>query len=71
MASVFISPGLLISNIDIDIDCIDDTFESIELISVSTILSGRGIESSVDDSFKTVFWRYFDIDTFEVMLIKL
>ena len=62
------SAGLLISNIDIDIDSIDDTFGV--SISVSTILLGRGIESSIDDTFKAVFFRYFDIDTFELMLIK-
>jgi hypothetical protein len=46
-------PGLLISNIDIDIDSIDDTFGV--SISVSTILLGNGIESSIDDTFKAVF----------------
>ena len=57
--------GLLISNIDIDIDIdtIDDTFAV--SISVSTILSCRGIGSSIDDTFMAVFSRYFDIDTFE------
>jgi len=45
--------GLLISNIDIDIDSIDDTFGV--SISVSTILLGRGNESSIDDTFKAVF----------------
>jgi hypothetical protein len=45
--------GLLISNIDIDIDSIDDTFGV--SISVSTILLGNGIESSIDDTFKAVF----------------
>ena len=51
--------GLLISNIDID--TIDITF----VVSVSTILSCRGIGSSIDDTFMAVFSRYFDIDTFE------
>jgi len=59
---------LLISNIDIDIHSIDDTFGV--LISISTILLGQGIESCIDDTFKAFFCRYFDIDTFELMLIK-
>jgi len=45
----YIHSGLLISNIDIDIDSIDDTFGV--LISVSTILLGQGIASSIDDTF--------------------
>ena len=56
-----LNPGLLISNIDIDIDSIDDTFRV--SISVSTVLLGRGIESSIDDTFEAVFpifrYRYF------------
>jgi len=55
-------------NIDIDIDSVDDTFGV--SISASTILLGRGIESIIDDTFKAVFCRYFDIDTFEFMLIN-
>ena len=60
--------GLLISNIDIDIDTIDDTFEV--SISILTILLCQGIDSSIDDTFKAVFCRYFDIDTFRTTLIK-
>ena len=56
-------PGLLILNIDSDIETIDDT--SVVSISVSTILSCRGIGSSIDDTFMAVFSRYFVIDTFE------
>jgi len=41
-------PGLLLSNIDIDIDSIDDSFGV--SISVSTIPLGKGIESSIDDN---------------------
>ena len=48
-----ISAGLLISNIDIDIDTIDDTFEV--SISISTILSCGSIESGIDDTFTAVF----------------
>jgi hypothetical protein len=47
------SPGLLISNIDIDIDSINDT--SGVSISVSTILLSHDIESSIDENFKGVF----------------
>jgi hypothetical protein len=55
-----LNAGLLISNIDIDIDTIDDTFQ----VSISTILSCRSIESSIDDTFTAVFlwilrYRYF------------
>jgi len=44
----FSLPGLLISNIDIEIDSIDDTFGV--SISVSTILLGWSIKSSIDDT---------------------
>ena len=46
--------GLLISNIDIDIDTIDDTFEV--SISISTILSCGSIESGIDDTFTAIFF---------------
>ena len=49
--------------IDIDFDTIDDTFAV--SISISTILSCRGVGSSIDDTFMAVFPRYLDIDTFE------
>ena len=58
------SAGLLISNVDIDIDTIDDTFGV--SISVSTILLCLGIESGIGDTFEACFCRYFDIDTFDV-----
>jgi len=58
----------LISIIDIDINSIDNTFGV--SISVSTILLGRSIESSIDDTFTAVFCGYFNIDTIELMLIK-
>ena len=60
--------GLLIWNIDIDIDSIDDTFGSIDIGIDNTL--GRGIDSSIDDTIMAAFFRYFDIDTFELMLIK-
>jgi hypothetical protein len=40
--------GLGVSNIDVDID---DTF----VVSISTILLSRSIESSIDDTFTAVF----------------
>jgi len=52
-------------NIDIDIDSIDDTFGV--AISVLTILLDQVIESSIDNTFKAVFLRYFDIYTFALM----
>jgi hypothetical protein len=45
--------GLGVSNIDIDIDTIDDTF--VVSISISTILLRRSIESSIDDTLTAVF----------------
>ena len=45
--------GLLISNIDIDIDSIDDTFGSIDIGIDNTL--GRGIDSSIDDTVMAVF----------------
>ena len=48
---IILSAGLLILNIDIDIDTIDDTFE----VSISTILSRPSIDSSIDDTFTAVF----------------
>ena len=45
--------GLCVSNIDIDIDTIDDTF--LVSISISTILLRRSIESSIDDTLTAVF----------------
>jgi len=45
--------GLLISNIDIDIDTIDDTFEV--SISISTILLCCSIDCGIDDTFSAVF----------------
>ena len=43
--------GLGVSNIDIDIDTIDDTF----VVSISTILLRRSIESIIDDTLTAVF----------------
>jgi len=43
-------------------------FWSIDIGIANTFTSG--IKSSIDDTFKSVFCRYFDIDTFELMLIK-
>ena len=40
--------GLLISNIDIDVDIIDDTFDV--SISISTILSYKSIDRGIDDT---------------------
>ena len=51
--NAYIHAGLLISNIDIDIDTIDDTFEV--SISISTILSRQIIDSGIDDTFSAVF----------------
>ena len=48
-----IAAGLGVSNIDIDIDTIDDTF--VVSISISTILLRRSIESSIDDTLTAVF----------------
>jgi len=55
---------------NIDIDSINDTFGI--SISVSTILLGwvSKVVSTILLSFKAVFCLYFDIDTFELMLIK-
>jgi len=53
MLMQYVREAGLISNIDIDIDSIDDTFEV--SISVSTILLGQGIKSSIDDTFQPFF----------------
>ena len=45
--------GLVISNIDIDIDSIDDTFDV--SISISTILSYKSIDRGIDDTFLAFF----------------
>jgi hypothetical protein len=50
---MLLKAGLGVSNIDIDIDTIDDTFEV--SISISTILLLRSIESSIDDTLTAVF----------------
>ena len=57
--------GLVISNIDIDIDSIDDTFDV--SISISTILSYKSIDRGIDDNFLAFFLsplhdRYFSTD---------
>ena len=44
----FTLSGLLISNIDIDVDIIDDTFDV--SISISTILSYKSIDHGIDDT---------------------
>ena len=53
-------PGLLISNIDIDVDIIDDTFDV--SISISTILSYKSIDRGIDDTLFAFFYRHY-IDT--------
>ena len=45
--------GLLISNIDIAIDTIDNTFEV--SISISTILTYKNIDRGIDDTFLVFF----------------
>jgi len=45
--------GLVISNIDIDVDIIDDTFDV--SISISTILSHKSIDRSIDDTLLAFF----------------
>jgi len=57
------APGLLISNIDIDVDIIDDTFDV--SISISTILSYKSIDRGIDDTllaFLSTLHRYFSTD---------
>ena len=56
-------PGLVISNIDIDVDIIDDTFDV--SISISTILSYKSIDRGIDDTFLAFFYRHY-IDTSEL-----
>jgi len=56
--------GLLILNVDIDIDSINDTFGV--SISVLTILLGRSIDSSINDNFNCLF----DDISMLMMLIK-
>ena len=46
-------PGLVISNIDIDADSIDDTFDV--SISISTILSYKSIDRGIDDTLLAFF----------------
>ena len=57
-------PGLVISNIDIDIDNIDDTFEV--SISISAILSYKSIDRGIDDTllafFLSTLHRYLSTD---------
>ena len=51
---------MLISNIDIDVDIIDDTFDV--SISISTILSYKSIDRGIDDTllaFLSTLNRYF------------
>ena len=43
--------GLLISNIDIDVDIIDDTLD----VSISTILSYKSIDRGIDDTLLAFF----------------
>ena len=57
------NPGLVISNIDIDVDIIDDTFDV--SISISTILSYKSIDRCIDDTllaFLLTLHRYFSTD---------
>jgi len=54
-------PGLVISNIDIDVDIIvDDTFDV--SISISTILSYKSIDRGIDDTLLAFFYQHY-IDT--------
>jgi len=64
--SLFCYPELLISNIDIN--SIDNTFGV--SISVSTIFLGRVSKVVSTILLRPFFCRYFDIDTFELMIIK-
>ena len=48
-----LTPGLVISNIDIDVDIIDDTFDV--WISISTILSYKSIDRGIDDNLLAFF----------------
>ena len=52
--------GSLISNIDIAVDIIDDTFDV--SISISTILSYKSIDRGIDDTLLAFFYRHY-IDT--------
>jgi len=56
-----LSSGLVISNIDIDVDIIDDTFD----LSISMILSYKSIDRCIDDTllaFLSTLHRYFSTD---------
>jgi len=44
-------PGLVISNIDIDVDITDDTFD----VSISTILSYKSIDCGINDTLLAFF----------------
>ena len=58
-------PGLLISNIDVDVDIIDDTFDVSISISISTILSYKSIDHGMGDTllaFLSTLHRYFSTD---------
>ena len=58
-----VTAGLLISNIDNDVDIIDDTFDV--SISISTILSYKSIDRGIDDTllaFLSTLHRYFSTD---------
>ena len=51
---------MVISNIDIDVDIIDDTFDV--LISISTILSYKSIDRGIGDTLLAFFYRHY-VDT--------
>ena len=57
---MYFESGLVISNIDIDIDIIDDTFDV--SISISTILSYKSIDRGIEDTLLAFFYRHY-IDT--------
>ena len=62
---IYLYSGLLISNIDIDVDIIDDTFDV--SISISTIISYKSIDRGIDDTLLAFFiditiHRYFSTD---------
>ena len=62
---IYLYSGLLISNIDIDVDIIDDTFDV--SISISTIISYKSIDRGIDDTLLAFFiditiHQYFSTD---------
>ena len=62
-----IKAGLVISNIDIDINIIDDTFDV--SISISMILSYKSIDRGIDDTLLAFLYRHY-IDTSDLKSFK-